>query len=154
LRRSRLQQPSGAPRIASKHGLVPQSTLSRVTAQRQYPSESRLGQTYRFTRQDKPTEHTNWFSLIFYGDLAILATELEKGANVYVEGSFDQRPYVGQDKYKRYIYEVSVHKFFVIGGVAQDQPAPAQPHAALTNEVMTDDSPSLESPETQDTWLI
>ena len=73
---------------------------------------------------------------------------------MYVEGSFDQRPYVGQDNYKRYIYEVSVHKFFVIGGVAQDPPAPAQPNAALTNEVMTDDVPSLESPETQDPWLI
>ena len=114
----------------------------------------RLGQTYRFTRNDKPAEHTNWFSLVFYGDLAMLATELEKGTNLYVEGTLDQRPYVGQDKCKRYIYEVSVHKFFVIGGVAQDPSAPAQPQAALTNEVMTDDAPSLESPETQDTWLI
>jgi single stranded DNA-binding protein len=117
-------------------------------------ANARLGQTYRFTRQDKPSEHTNWFSLVFYGDLAVLATELEKGANVYVEGSLDQRLYVGQDNYKRYIHEVSVHKFFVIGGVAQEPAAPAQPHAALTNEVMTDDAPSLESPETQDTWLI
>ena len=117
-------------------------------------ANARLGQTYRFTRKDKPSEHTNWFSLVFYGDLAILATELEKGTNLYVEGTFDQRPYVGQDKYKRYIYEVSVHKFFVIGGVAQDPPAPPPPHAALTNEVMTDGAPSLESPETQDTWLL
>ena len=113
-----------------------------------------LGQTYRFTRNDKPAEHTNWFSLVFYGDLAILATELEKGTNLYVEGTFDQRPYVGQDKYKRYIYEVSVRKFFVIGGVVENRPASAQPHAALTNEVMTDGAPSLESHETQDTWLI
>jgi single-strand DNA-binding protein len=114
----------------------------------------RLGQTYRFTRKEKPAEHTNWFSLVFYGDLAILATELEKGTNLYVEGTFDQRPYVGQDKYKRYIYEVSVHKFFVIGEVAQDPAAPLAPHAALLNEVMTDGAPSLESPETQDTWLL
>ena len=42
-------------------------------------ANARLGQTYRFTRKDKPSEHTNWFSLVFYGDLAILATELEKG---------------------------------------------------------------------------
>jgi single stranded DNA-binding protein len=117
-------------------------------------ANARLGQTYRFTRNDKPSEHTNWFSLVFYGDLAILATELEKCTNLYVEGTFDQRPYVGQDKRKHYIYEVSVHKFFVIGSVAQDPPAPAQPDAALTNEVMTDGAPSLESPETQDTWLI
>src|ERR1700704_569313 len=89
-------------------------------------ANARLGQTYRFTRNEKPAEHTNWFSLVFYGDLAILATQLEKGVNLYVEGTFDQRPYyVSQDKYKRYIYEVSVHKFFVIGSVAENPPAPA-----------------------------
>ena len=117
-------------------------------------ANARLGQTYRFSRNDKPAEHTNWFSLVFYGDLAILATELEKGANLYVEGTFDQRPYVGQDNYKRYIYEVSVNKFFVIGGMEQDPPTPPQPPAALTNEVMTDGAPPLDSPETQDTWLL
>src|ERR1700682_3404559 len=117
-------------------------------------ANARLGQTYRFTRKEIPAEHTNWFSLVFYGDLAILATELEKGTNLYVEGTFDQRPYVGQDKYKRYIYEVSVHKFFVIGGVAQDPPVPPPPQVALANEVMTDAVPSLEPPETQDTWLL
>src|SRR5258708_23463466 len=114
-------------------------------------ANARLGQTYRFTRNDQPSEHTNWFSLVFYGALAMLATELEKGTNLYVEGTLDQRPYVGQDKCKRYIYEVSVHKFFVIGGVAQDPADPLAPHAALLNEAMTDGAPPLESPETQDT---
>jgi single stranded DNA-binding protein len=117
-------------------------------------ANARLGQTYRFTRNDKSAEHTNWFTLVFYGDLATLAVELEKGTNLYVEGTFDQRPYVGQDKCKRYIYEVSVHKFFVIGSVAQDPPASAQLQPAFTNEVMTDGPASLESLETQDTWLI
>ena len=117
-------------------------------------ANARLGQTYRFTRNDNPAEHTNWFSLVFYGNLATLAVELEKGTNLYVEGTLDQRPYVGQDKCKRYIYEVSVQKFLVIGGVTQDLPAPAQTHPELTNEVMTDGAQSLESPETQDTWLI
>ena|SRR5580704_9248921 len=117
-------------------------------------AKARLGQTYRFSRNDEPSEQTNWFSLVFCGDLAILATGLEKGTNLYVEGTFDQRPYVGQDKCKRYIYEVSVHKFFVIGGVAQDLAAPPPPDATLTNEVMTDGAPPLESPETQDTWLL
>src|SRR5258707_9650819 len=106
-------------------------------------ANARLGQTYRFTRNEKPAEHTNWFSLVFYGDLATLAAELEKGTNLYVEGTFDQRPYVGQDKCKRYIYEVCVHKFFVIGSVAQDQPASAQPYPAFTNEDMTDGPASL-----------
>src|SRR6202023_1705333 len=93
-------------------------------------ANARLGQTYRFPRKDKPIDHTNCFSLVFCGDLAILATELEKGTNLYVEGTFDQRPYFGRHKNKRYVYEVSVHKFFVIGAVAQDPPAPAELHAA------------------------
>jgi single-strand DNA-binding protein len=114
----------------------------------------RLGQTYRFSRNDKPAEHTNWFNLVFYGDLAILAIELEKGTNVYVEGTLDQRPYVGPDKCRRYVYEVSVHKFFVISGRGQDSPAQPPPRAADTNEVVTDGTPSLESGENQATWLL
>ena len=117
-------------------------------------ANARLGQTYRFPRKDKPADHTNWFSLVFYGDLAILATELEKGTNLYVDGTFDQRPFVGQDKYTRYVYEVTVHKFFVVGGAGQATPAPPTPHAPLPNEVMTDGAPSIESSETQDTWLL
>ena len=117
-------------------------------------ANARLGQTYRFSRNDKPAEHTNCFNLVFYGDLAILAIELEKGTNLYVEGTLDQRPYVGQDKCRRYVYEVSVHKFFVIGVRGQDSPAQPPARAADTNEVVTDGAPSLESPETQDTWLL
>jgi len=117
-------------------------------------ANARLGQTYRFPRKDKPADHTNWFSLVFYGDLAILATELEKGTNIYVDGTFDQRPFVGQDKYTRYVYEVTVHKFFVVGGAGQDPPAPPKPHATLPNEVMTDGAPSIESSQPQDTWLL
>jgi len=117
-------------------------------------ANARLGQTYRFSRKDKSAEHTNWFSLVFYGDLAILATELEKGTNLYVDGSFDQRPFVGQDKYTRYVYEVTVHKFFVVGDAAQDPPVPLKSHATLPNEVTTDGAPSLESAQIEDAWLL
>ena len=117
-------------------------------------ASARLGQTLRFTRNDIALEHTNWFRLIFYGDLAVSAAELEKGTNLYVEGTFDQWPYVGHGKNKRYVYEVSVQKFFVIAGIARDPPTQFQPHPALTNEVMTDGDPPHESPETQGTWPL
>ena len=117
-------------------------------------ANARLGQTYRFPRKDKPPDHTNWFSLVFYGDLAILATELEKGTNLYVDGTFDQRPFVAQDKYTRYVYEVTVQKFFVVGGAGQDPAVPPKPHAKLPNEVMADGAPSIESSEIQDTWVL
>ena len=115
-------------------------------------AKARLGQTYRFSRNDKPAEHTNWFSLVFYGDLANIAAELEKGTNLYVEGTFDQRPYVGHE-YTRYIYEVSVHKFFVIGAPPQ-VPVQLQNRASVTNEVLNDGAPAHDSSETQDTWLL
>ena len=104
----------------------------------------RLGQTYRLSRNDLPAEHTNWFSLVFYGDLATLAMELDKGTNVYVEGSFDQRPTTDQQGRKRYVYEVTVQKFFRIGR-ASDETARSAPsdlpsaHEALNDETETGD---------------
>src|ERR1700752_349521 len=86
----------------------------------------RLGQTYRLSRNDLPAEHTNWFSLVFYGDLARLAMELEKGTNLYVKGTFDQRPTPDQNGRKRYLHEVTVHKFFRIGR-ASDEDNQASP---------------------------
>jgi single-stranded DNA-binding protein len=98
----------------------------------------RLGQTYRLSRNDLPAEHTNWFSLVFYGDLATLAMELDKGTNVYVEGSFDQRPSTDQQGRKRYVYEVTVQKFFRIGRASDEEVRPGSanrpPTEALNNE--------------------
>ena len=83
-------------------------------------ANAKLGQTYRLSRNDLPAQHTNWFSLVFYGDLATLAMELEKGTNLYVEGSFDQRPTTDQNGRKRYVYEVTVQKFFRIGRASDE----------------------------------
>lgn len=116
-------------------------------------ANARLGQTYRSSRNDQPAEHTNWFRLAFYGDLATLAMALEKGTNLYVEGTFDQRPYVGEDRYRRYIYEVTVQKFFVVGTLAEQLSA-EPPEAAVASEVLNDGTPPLESPESEDTWLL
>src|SRR5215469_12692452 len=83
-------------------------------------ANAKLGQTYRLSRNDLPAEHTNWFSLVFYGDLATLAMELDKGTNLYVEGCFDQRPNTDQNGRKRYVYEVTVQKFFRIGRASDE----------------------------------
>jgi single-stranded DNA-binding protein len=83
-------------------------------------ANAKLGQTYRLSRNDLPAQHTNWFGLVFYGDLATLAMELDKGTNLYVEGSFDQRPATDQNGRKRYIYEVTVQKFFRIGRASDE----------------------------------
>jgi single-stranded DNA-binding protein len=103
-------------------------------------ANARLGQTHRLSRNELPAEHTNWFSLVFYGDLANLAMELDKGANVYVEGSFDQRPTTDQHGHKRYVHEVTVQKFFRIARPSND----ARPGSANlpTTEALNDEPDS------------
>ena len=114
----------------------------------------RLGQTYRRSRNDLPAEHTNWFSLVFYGDLATLAMELDKGTNVYVEGSFDQRPTTDQQGHKRYAYELTVQKFFRIGRPldqeARSEPADHPP----TREAFNDEIDSGDQLEETVPWPI
>jgi single stranded DNA-binding protein len=101
-------------------------------------ANAKLGQTYRLSRNDLPAEHTNWFSLVFYGDLATLAMELDKGTNLYVEGSFDQRPNTDQNGRKRYVYEVTVQKFFRIGR-ASDEDKEASPAKLPAPDQASDD---------------
>jgi len=102
----------------------------------------RLGQTYRLSRNDLPAEHTNWFSLVFYGDLATLAIELDKGTNVYVEGSFDQRPSTDQQGRKRYVYEVTVQKFFRIGRASDEAARGAPSDLPSAHEAPNDETES------------
>src|SRR5260370_7862284 len=91
-------------------------------------ANARLGQTYRFPRKDKPANHTNWFSLVFYGDLPILATELPEGTNLYVHGSFCHPPFLAQHKYPRLADQATVQKLFLPGHPLQPPPVPPHPH--------------------------
>lgn len=102
-------------------------------------ANAKLGQTHRLSHNALPVEHTNWFSLVFYGDLATLAMELDKGTNLYVEGSFDQRPATDQNGRKRYVYEVTVQKFFRIGRASEEDKEALPAKVPATNEVLQDD---------------
>lgn len=54
----------------------------------------RLGETYRY--QDpggKWQQLTNWHNLSFYGDLSRVAMTFEKGDNIFVEGTIEQRQF-------------------------------------------------------------
>ena len=54
----------------------------------------RLGESYRYQDADgKPQQHTNWHSLSFYGDLSRVAASFEKGDNIFVEGTIEQRQF-------------------------------------------------------------
>lgn len=75
----------------------------------------RLGETYRFSGNDgKPQSHTNWHSLVFYGEVADIAMTYEQGDNVHVEGSLQQRKFTPADGITRTVHEVHVKSCHVI----------------------------------------
>jgi len=52
----------------------------------------RIAEGYRYTdRNNQTQEHTNWHSLVFYGDLADIVALYEKGDNIFVEGTLQTR---------------------------------------------------------------
>lgn len=76
----------------------------------------RLGESYRHQDGDgKPQQHTNWHNLSFYGDLSRVAMTLEKGDNIFVEGTIEQRQFTPKgDGVQRIVHEVVVRNCHLI----------------------------------------
>jgi single-strand DNA-binding protein len=69
----------------------------------------RLRESYRFNGTDRKEQtHTNWHSLVFYGELADVALQYDKSDNIYVEGSLQQRKFTPSDGVARTVYEIHV----------------------------------------------
>jgi single-strand DNA-binding protein len=93
----------------------------------------RLGESYRYQDGDgKPQQHTNWHNLSFYGDLSRVATTLEKGDNISVEGTIEQRQFTPKgDGVQRIVHEVVVRNCHLI---AAPRGATAKGAAVTTSE--------------------
>jgi single-strand DNA-binding protein len=75
----------------------------------------RLGESYTFKDSDgKSQKHSNWHSLSFYGDLSTVAMTFEKGDNIFVEGSIEQRQFTPKDGVQRTVQEVVVRTCHII----------------------------------------
>jgi len=75
----------------------------------------RLGQTYRFQDSSHQwQERTNWHSLSFYGELSKLALTFDKGENIFVEGTIEQREFIPKDGAKRVVNEIIVRHCHLI----------------------------------------
>jgi single-strand DNA-binding protein len=108
----------------------------------------RLGESYRY--QDgagKQQQHTNWHGLSFYGDLSRVAMTFEKGDNIFVEGTIEQRQFTPTgDGAQRTVHEVVVRSCHLIApprgattkGAAASAPAepvvPDLPTGAMDHE--------------------
>ena len=87
----------------------------------------RLGQTYRFQDSSRQwQERTNWHSLSFYGDLSKVALSFDKGENIFVEGTIEQREFTPKDGAKRVVNEIIVRHCHLIAQRAELSPAPLQ----------------------------
>jgi single-strand DNA-binding protein len=95
--------------------------LAAKPALRRLPSGTpvanvRLGESYRYQDGDgKPHQHTNWHSLSFYGDLSLVAVTFDKGDNIFVEGTIEQRQFKPKgDGVERTVQEVVVRSCHLI----------------------------------------
>ena len=91
----------------------------------------RLGQTYRFQDGNRQwQESTNWHSLSFYGDLSKVAVAFDKGDNIFVEGTIEQREFTPKDGAKRVVNEIIVRHCHLIvaprGSVSAGAAAPTE----------------------------
>ena len=89
--------------------------LSAKPALRSLPSGTRvanvrLGESYRYQDADgKSQQQTNWHNLSFYGDLSRIAMTLDKGDNIFVEGTIEQRQFTPKgDGVQRTVHEIVV----------------------------------------------
>ena len=118
--------------------------LSKKPEYRRLPSGTpvanvRLGQSYRYQdAKQQWQEHTNWHNLSFYGELSNVALGFEKGENIYVEGTIEQREFTPKDGSPRTINEIVVRHCHVIAPArqaaaagAKASPPPAEPLAEL-----------------------
>ena len=112
-------------------------------------ANARLGQSYRYQDSNqKWIEQTNWHSVSFYGDLANVAVNFDKGENLYVEGTIEQREFTPKDGSTRTIHEVVVRHFHVI--------APAKQAAAASGSTATSNSAPTVAAEAEhdDDWPV
>jgi single-strand DNA-binding protein len=116
--------------------------LSKKPEVRSLPSgtpvaNGRLGQSYRYQDGNKQwQERTNWHNLSFYGDLSTVALGFEKGENLYIEGTIEQREFTPKDGSPRTINEIVVRHCHVIAPSRQTAAAGAKGGGATGAEAV------------------
>ncbi len=72
-------------------------------------------ETYKNVKGEKVTD-TQWHNLVAWGKTAEIAEEyLKKGSKVAVEGKLVNRSYEDKEGNKRYVTEVLVNEFLMLG---------------------------------------
>jgi single-strand DNA-binding protein len=116
-------------------------------------ANARIAEGYKFKdRNEQVQEHTNWHSIVFYGELSEIATSFDKGDNIFVEGTLQTRKFTPRDGSQRTVYEVvarSVHQI-VRSRVGRETPSDNAPDAA--ERVMPEPVDPAEEPDDGEIW--
>jgi single-strand DNA-binding protein len=114
----------------------------------------RLGQTYLYDGKDGRGKQTNWFNLAFYGALAKVAMSYEKGDNINVVGSLQQRQFTPKDGSTRTVHEVIVQKCHRIAGQRDSlsSAGPGMPEVNRGHNEPVGEQPA--SSEQDDAWAV
>ena len=114
----------------------------------------RLAQSYEFKKDNRTEEHTNWFNLVFYGNLADIAMRFAKGENIHVTARLEQRQWEAKTGTKRTVYEVVVQKCHrVASPTGRCEPRGREEHSVPDPDLMQ--SQDLEhAQETDDEWVV
>ena len=116
-------------------------------------ANARMAEGYKFKdRNDQIQEHTNWHSVVFYGDLSEIAVSFEKGDNIFVEGTLQTRKFTPRDGSQRTVYEVvarSVHQI-VRSRLGRETPSDNAPDAK--ERVMPEPVEPTEEPDDGEIW--
>ena len=132
--------------------------LAASPAGRQLPSGTpvanvRLGQTYQYQTRNGSSKHTNWFSLSFYGELSTVALTYEKGDNIHVIGTIQQRQFTPKDGVPRSVYEVVVQRCHRIARTAIVQQTPADAVTEQSFQAEAQDTSGVVQEEV-DAWAV
>jgi single stranded DNA-binding protein len=116
-------------------------------------ANGRLGQTYQYRTKDGTNKHTNWFNLTFYGELSAVALAYQKGDNLHVIGTIQQRQFTPKDGSTRSVYEVVVQKCHRIARMGAAQQIPADPTTEQSLQASAEETVTS-STEDEDAWAV
>lgn len=112
-------------------------------------ANARLGESHRYKGADnQAVTQTNWHSLTFYSSLADQAIAYDKGTNLFIEGTVQQRKFTPKDGSERTVHEVIVQSCHVI---TNSVPTSA---GAANGAALAPPNGDLDHDEAMDTWPL
>ncbi len=130
-------------------GRISREIETRQTTNGTNVSSTNLATSERYTdKQGEKKEKTEWHSLVFWNKQSEIASKyLKKGDQIYLEGKLQTRNWDDSNGNKRYMTEVIVHTFVMLGspkGQGQQQKQGTSQNYSPPPSVNSDNSNSCD----------